>query len=99
MYGLFLLGAALPAPVALAFLLGGDRPRLNTVDYQRIGDARAFNHHVGTRLLLPIIVALACAAQSYLHPRMSVPLLFLLPLSILATVIWVSAGSRRFSRS
>ena len=62
------------------------------MDYRRIGNARAFNRHVGTRLLLPIIVTLTCAAPS-------MPLLFLLPLSILAFVIWVNAGSRRFTRS
>lgn len=97
MFEMYLLITTILLLCALAFRFAGTRPLLNTMDYRSIGDAARFNRYVGARMTLPVAVAACCAGVTYWNPSLGVPLVFLIPLSVMGVVVWVGVGSKQFS--
>lgn len=97
MFEAHLLVTAILLACSLAFRLAGAKPLLNTIDYRIIGDAGQFNRYVGTRMLLPTVVAACCTGITYWNPALGVPLIFAIPLAVLCVVVWVGVGSKKFA--
>lgn len=97
MFGGHLLLTAVLLLGALVFRCAGARPLLNTMDYRTINDPLRFNRFVAARMLFPASVAACCAALTYWKPMLGVPLIFIVPLSVLGFVIWVGVGSKQFA--
>lgn len=72
---------------------------LNFVDYGTADDGVALNRYAALRLLLPAAVCAACAVLAAAHPRLTLPLVFPMMISVLASVIWINAGLRKVKRS
>lgn len=88
----FLLGIA-----ALLYFV----PRLrilNIVHYETPASAVRINRYAAPRLLLPVGVSAGSAYLVGLRPELVVPLLFPVILSILAAVVWISAGITRLEK-
>lgn len=95
MPGLFLtLAFLLAVLVALLYFAPGWK-LLNFVEYGAPDAVRRLNRYAAVRLLLPVLVNAGCAWLAALRPGLTVPLVFLTPLSILGAVIWINAGARR----
>lgn len=90
----FLVIALILFGLVILLYSAADRRLLNFVDYDTVPVAR-INRHAAARLLLPVCVSAGCAWAAARHPELTVPLLFLTPLSILGTVIWIGAGVQR----
>ena len=90
----FLTIALILFGLAILLWFAGGRRLLNFVDYGAAPAAR-INRHAAARLLLPVCVNAGCAWAAARHPQLTVPLLFLTPLSILGTVLWIGAGVHR----
>jgi hypothetical protein len=90
----FLTIALILLGLAILLRFAGERRLLNFVDYAAAPAAR-INRHAALRLLLPACVNAGCAWAAARHPQLTVPLLFLTPLSILGTVVWIGAGVHR----
>lgn len=97
MLTVYLMMATLLLLVATVFWFAGSRPLLNTVDYESIGDARSFNRFIGTRMLMPAGVAALGAWFVQRSPALAVPLVFAIMLALIASVIWIGVGSKRFT--
>ena len=67
---------------------------LNFVDYKAAGDRVALNRFAALRFLLPALVSVACSFGAAHDMRLTLPLIFVAMLSILAAVVWISAGWR-----
>ncbi|WP_313029279.1 hypothetical protein [Massilia alkalitolerans] len=80
--------------VALLYLLP-QRRILNFVDYDGQASIVRINRHAAPRLLLPVAVSAGCAYIVEMRPELAVPLLFPTIISILAAVVWISAGLTR----
>lgn len=68
---------------------------LNFVDYGTDADVVGTNRYAAVRLLIPVIVTVACSCIAARRPDLMVPLLFLIPLSVLGAVVWIGAGISR----
>ena len=90
----FLVIALILFGLVVLLTAAADRKLLNFVDYDTAPAAR-INRHAAVRLLLPVCVNAGCAWAAARHPELTVPLLFLTPLSILGTVIWIGTGVGR----
>ncbi|MBR7783990.1 hypothetical protein [Undibacterium luofuense] len=97
MSGIQLILAVITLLCAVAFHFAGTKPLLNVVDYSALKDPAAFNRYVGKLMLIPAAVAALSALISYSYPALAVPLLFLFPVSVLALVVWIASGSKRFA--
>ncbi|BDT57334.1 hypothetical protein MasN3_08280 [Massilia varians] len=53
------------------------------------------NRYAAPRLLLPVGVSAGCAYLAGMWPELALPLLFPVMISILAAVVWISAGLSR----
>ena len=95
MSGIFLVIALLVAGIAVLLVATGERKLLNFVDYGAAQAPARINRYAARRLLLPVAVNLACAWLAVARPQLTVPLLFLTPLSILGAVVWIAAGVAR----
>jgi len=96
MSGIFLVIALLVAGIAVLLVATGERKLLNFVDYGAAQAPARINRYAALRLLLlPVAVNLACAWLAVARPQLTVPLLFLTPLSILGAVVWIAAGVAR----
>lgn len=93
----FLLLAAIFLALATVLYAAPRRKLLNFVHYpaDQVQAAR-LNRYAALRLALPALVNLACAWAVSGRPALTVPLIFLTPLSVLAVVVWIAAGARRF---
>jgi hypothetical protein len=90
----FLTIALILSGLAILLWFAGERRLLNFVDDGAAPAAR-INRHAALRLLLPVCVNAGCAWAAAQYPQLTVPLLFLTPLSILATVLWIGVGAGR----
>ncbi len=72
---------------------------LNFVDYKSDADTVQLNRYAAVRLLVPALVNVACSYVVALRPGLLVPLIFLTPLAVLATVVWINAGISRLRTS
>ena len=95
----FLVIALILFGLVILLAIAADRRLLNFVDYGAAGSPAVsparINRHAAARLLLPVCVNAGCAWAAARHPQLTVTLLFLTPLSILGTVIWIGAGIGR----
>lgn len=94
----FLVIALILFGLVVLLITAADRRLLNFVDYgagQPVAPIKQINRHAAVRLLLPVCVNAGCAWAAATRPELTVPLLFLTPLSILGTVIWIGAGIHR----
>ena len=91
----FLVIALILFGLVILLYTAADRRLLNFVDYGTALSPARINRHAAVRLLLPVCVNAGCAWAAARHPELSVPLLFLTPLSILGTVIWIGTGAGR----
>lgn len=91
----FLVIALILFGLVILLTTAADRRLLNFVDYDTAAPPARINRYAAARLLLPVCVNAGCAWAAARHPELTVPLLFLTPLSILGTVIWVNAGIPR----
>ena len=96
---IFLIFASLLALVVALLYFASNRKLLNFVDYGSPDAVRRLNRYAAGRLLLPVCVNLGCAYLAAIRPGLTVPLVFLTPVSILGAVIWINAGVQRFNRS
>lgn len=92
----FLLIALLLSAMAGLLRVAAGRKLLNFVEYGPAQMVAPINRYAAARLLLPVCVSLGCAALAALRPALGVPLLFLIPVSILGAVVWIAAGVSRF---
>lgn len=92
----FLVIALLLAGIAALLCVAAERKLLNFVEYGPAPMVAPVNRYAAARLLLPVCVSLGCAALAALRPALGVPLLFLIPVSILGAVVWIAAGVDRF---
>jgi hypothetical protein len=72
-----------------------DRKLLNFVDYGSENAVRRLNRYAAVRLLLPVTVNIGCAYIAWILPKLTVPLLFLTPVSILCVVVWINTGTKQ----
>jgi hypothetical protein len=91
----FLLIALFLIAVAVLLYLAGDRRLLNFVDYGPALTVARINRYAAARLAFPAAVNLGCAYIAGIRPELAVPLVFLTPISILCTVVWIAAGISR----
>ncbi|MFC5479672.1 hypothetical protein [Massilia suwonensis] len=91
----FLVIALILFGLVILLTTAADRRLLNFVDYDTAPSTARINRYAAARLLLPVCVNAGCAWAAARHPELTVPLLFLTPLSILGTVIWIGAGVQR----
>lgn len=91
----FLVIAAILLGLVILLTTFADRRLLNFADYGTTQTPVRINRHAAVRLLLPVCVNAGCAWAATTRPELAVPLLFLTPLSILATVVWIAAGIGR----
>lgn len=94
---IFLILAMIFALIVGLLFFVPDRKLLNFVDYGPGDAARRLNRYAAVRLLIPMLVNLGCSAVAGRRPELTVPLIFLTPLSVLCVVLWVGVGSRRFA--
>lgn len=93
----FLVIALLLSGVAALLCVAGKRKLLNFVDYGHAQTVAHINRYAAARLLIPVLVSLACAYAAGVRPGLALPLLFLIPVSILGAVVWIAAGINRFT--
>lgn len=93
----FLIVALLLMVIVVLLYFVPDRKLLNFVDYGSENGARCLNRYAALRLLLPVTVNIGCAYTSWILPKLTVPLLFLTPVSILCVVVWISTGTNQFN--
>ena len=91
----FLVIALILFGLVILLSTAADRRLLNFVDYDTAPTPARINRHAAVRLLLPVCVNAGCAWAAARHPELTVPLLFLTPLSILGAVVWIAAGVGR----
>jgi hypothetical protein len=91
----FLVVALLVSGMAALLYMAGERRLLNFVDYGSAPTVARINRYAAARLLIPVFVNLGCAYIAGRRPELSVPLIFLAPISILCAVVWVAAGISR----
>jgi len=82
--------------VGLLFFAPGWR-LLNFVDYGPGDAVRRLNRYAAIRLLIPLLVTLGCRFVAARRPELTVPLIFLIPLSVMCVVVWVGAGAGRMA--
>jgi hypothetical protein len=99
MPGIFLVLALLLTVLVALLYFASSRKLLNFVDYGSPDAVRRLNRYAAGRLLLPVCVNAGCAYLAAIRPGLTVPLIFLTPVSILGAVIWINAGIQRFNRS
>ena len=97
MHDIFLVLALVFVLVAGLLFFAPHRKLLNFVDYGPGGAVRRLNRYAAVRLLIPLLVNLGCHFMAARRPELTVPLVFLTPLSVLCVVVWVGIGSRRFA--
>lgn len=68
---------------------------LNFVEYGTPEEVARLNRLAANWLLLPLAVNAACMFVAAAHPGLTVPLIFLTPLSVLVVVVCINAKSRR----
>jgi len=95
MSDVFLTIALILLAIAALLHTAGHRQLLNFVDYGSAESATRINRYAAGRLLLPACVNAGCAWAAAMHPQLAVPLLFLMPVSILGAVVWIAAGVHR----
>ena len=95
---IFLVIALVLFAITVLLFTAGDRKLLNFVDYSAASTVARINRHAAVRLLLPVAVNAGCAWIAATRPQLAVPLLFLTPLSILGTVVWICAGMQRLGK-
>ena len=95
---IFPLFALLFAGIAALLFFAPERRILNFVDYGDAEAVRRLNRYAAPRMLIPAAVNLGCAVAAHLHPALSLPLIFLTPLSVLGVVMWVGIGAGRMRR-
>lgn len=72
---------------------------LNFVDYGTPEEVVRLNRLAATWFLLPLAINLACMFVAAANPALTVPLIFLTPLSVVTVVICVNSRSRRRPRA
>ena len=72
---------------------------LNFVEYGTLDERVALNRYASLRFLLPATVCGACAVIAESNERLTLPLVFVVMPSILATVIWINAGVSKIKSS
>jgi len=93
----FLLFAAIFLLLALVLYAAPGRKLLNFVHYPAApADVARLNRYAALRLALPALVNLGCAWAVADRPHLMAPMIFLTPLSVLAVVVWIAAGAKRF---
>lgn len=93
----FLLLAAIFLLLAVVLYAASGRKLLNFVHYPAAAaDAARLNRYAALRMALPALVNLGCAWAVAERPHLLVPMIFLTPLSVLAVVVWIATGARRF---
>lgn len=96
---IFLVFALLLTVLVALLYFASSRKLLNFVDYGSPNAVRRLNRYTAGRLLLPVCANLGCAWLAAIRPALTVPLIFLTPVSILGAVVWINAGVQRFNRS
>jgi len=93
----FLPLAAIFLLLAVVLYAAPGRRLLNFVHYPAApADIARLNRYAALRLALPALVNLGCAWVAIERPQLVVPMIFATPLSVLAVVVWIAAGARRF---
>ena len=92
------LAAGILLIAALAVRFAGTNRILNIVDYARVTDIPALHRWAGNRLLLLPLVSAAIGLASLRHPALALPLIIVLVMAVLGVVMWIAAGSGKFSR-
>ncbi|HBZ06141.1 MULTISPECIES: hypothetical protein [Massilia] len=98
MPNIFAVFALLFTGIAALLFFAPERRLLNFVDYGDAAAVRRLNRHAAPRMLVPAAVNVGCAIAAHLHPTLSVPLVFLTPLSVLGVVAWIGIGASRMGR-
>lgn len=94
---IFLILALIFALIAgLLFFAPGWR-LLNFVDYGPGDAVRRLNRYAAIRLLIPLLVSLGCRFVAARRPELTVPLIFLVPFSVMCVVVWVGVGAGRMA--
>lgn len=91
----FLLIGVLLSGIAALLYFVPKRRILNFVDYDASVSVVRINRYAAPRLLVPVSVSIGCAYIVEMRPELAVPLLFPTIVSILASVVWISAGLTR----
>lgn len=94
---LFLLIALFLSCVAGVLYFAPQLKILNIVHYASTEQAIRINRYAAARLLLPVIVFLACAWIVEMRPELAVPLLFPSIIAVLGAVVWIAAGVTRLA--
>jgi len=97
MQDIFLVLALVFAFVAALLFFAPHRKLLNFVDYGPNDAVRRLNRYAAVRLLIPLLVNLGCHFVAARRPELTVPLVFLTPLSVLCVVVWVGVGAGRMA--
>lgn len=92
---IFLLIGVLFSGVAALLYFAPRLRLLNFVDYDAPSSVVRINRYAAPRLLLPVGVGAGCAYLAGMWPELALPLLFPVMISILAAVVWISAGLSR----
>ena len=93
------LAAGILLIAALAVRFAGMNRILNIVDYARVNDIEELHRWAGNRLLLLPLVSVAIGALSQRNPALAIPLIIVLVMAVMGMVMWIAAGSGKFSRT
>lgn len=94
----FLLIAAFLLGIVALLVCAPRLKLLNFVNYDAPASVVRINRYAAARLLLPVAVSAGCACLAGMRPDLLAPLLFPIILSIVAAVVWISAGLTRLDK-